>query len=115
MRPFSHIRLSYGLLLALSAYGALCLLRAPCLFQSLFHVPCPGCGMRRALLAALRGDFLSAFQFHLMFWSLPLLGALIVFDGKPFQNRLANRLCLFGVLLGFVLNYIRQLAPLLFG
>ncbi|MGN0478485.1 MAG: DUF2752 domain-containing protein [Hominenteromicrobium sp.] len=41
-----------------------------CPFRYLFGVSCPGCGMTRALLAAVFSDFGTAFSFHPLF---PLL------------------------------------------
>jgi hypothetical protein len=39
----------------------------------LFGLPCPGCGLTRATLAAVRGDFRSALQFHpLVFVATPM-------------------------------------------
>jgi hypothetical protein len=35
-----------------------------CLFAILLRIPCPGCGMTRALLATLRGDFHQAFALN---------------------------------------------------
>ena len=35
-----------------------------CPFRYFFGVACPGCGMTRALLSALRFDFAAAFSYH---------------------------------------------------
>ena len=47
-----------------------------CPFRFFFGISCPGCGMTRALLAALRLDFAAAFSYHPLFFLLPffLLG-----------------------------------------
>ncbi len=42
-----------------------------CPIDWLFGVPCPGCGMSRALLCALRLDFAGAFHYHPLFWIVP--------------------------------------------
>ena len=47
----------------LAAVGVLVLLYH-CPFRYFFGVACPGCGMTRALLAVLRGDFAAAFGYH---------------------------------------------------
>jgi hypothetical protein len=63
------------------AVAALGVLLAPvklCLVAILFHAPCPGCGMTRAALALLRGDFARAYALHpLSFVLVPFLGAII--------------------------------------
>ena len=40
---------------------------ALCLFQLLFRWECPGCGMTRALCAALHGDLAAAWNFNRLF------------------------------------------------
>jgi hypothetical protein len=48
-----------------------------CVFANLTGTPCPGCGLTRAALALLRGDFAGATAIHPLIWiCLPLLGAL---------------------------------------
>jgi len=47
-----------------------------CPFRLLSGLPCPGCGMTRALCALLRGDLDAALRFNL--FSIPVLGLLIV-------------------------------------
>ena len=42
-----------------------------CPFRFFFGISCPGCGMTRALLAALRLDFAAAFSYHPLFFLLP--------------------------------------------
>jgi hypothetical protein len=50
-----------------------------CVVAVLFHVPCPGCGMTRAALSMLRGDFASAFALHpLSIVIVPFTGAVVV-------------------------------------
>ena len=54
-----------------------------CPLAGIFGIPCPGCGLTRASLAALRGDFGAALHFHpLVFWVAPvyvfLIGGLLV-------------------------------------
>lgn len=80
-------------------------LGAQCIFLSVLGIPCPGCGMSRAMLAALRLDFAAAFQYHLMFWSMPLLYLYFLFDGHLFPGRLTDRIILYLILAGFLVNW----------
>jgi hypothetical protein len=53
-----------------------------CPSATLFGIPCPGCGLTRATLAALHGDFAAALRFHpLVFVLTPLLGLLAARGG----------------------------------
>ena len=60
----------------ISAMTAVTLIDLPlCPMATFLHVPCPGCGMTRATLSALHGDFATSFHFHpLAFILVPLLG-----------------------------------------
>lgn len=54
------------------AWLALYLLDIGCVFRLMTGIPCPGCGMTRAWLAALRLDFAAAFAYHPLFWMVPI-------------------------------------------
>ena len=54
------------------AWLALYLLDIGGVFRLLTGIPCPGCGMTRAWLAALRLDFAAAFAYHPLFWAVPI-------------------------------------------
>ncbi len=82
------------------------LLRIPCVLLWATGYECPGCGMTRALISALRFDFVSAFQYHRMFWSLPILGLYVLFDGKLFKNKILNAFILILIAVGFVVNWV---------
>lgn len=58
------------------AWLALYLLDIGCVFRLMTGIPCPGCGMTRAWLAALRLDFAAAFAYHPLFWVVPIAFAL---------------------------------------
>lgn len=48
--------------------------RPLCLFRMLFHRPCPGCGMTRAVSCVAHGQFKKAFQYNkLVVIVLPIL------------------------------------------
>ena len=106
-------------LLCLTGAGVLLLLwqqfRLPCLFRAVTRIPCPGCGMTRAWLAALRLDFPAAFRWHPMFWSIPLLAVYIVYDGKLFPNKAVNRLFWGTIFAGILVVYLARLFGFLGG
>ena len=79
-----------------------------CFWLATFGVPCPGCGMTRATLAALRLDFQEAFRMHPMFWAMPLLGVHLFLDGGLFRHRWANVFFLCAVGVGFLLSWLRH-------
>ena len=56
---------------ALLAVVGILLLDVGCVFRRITGIPCPGCGMTRAHLAALRLDFRAAFYYHPL-WFLPV-------------------------------------------
>ena len=60
----------------------------PCPFLKLFGVPCPGCGLTRAISLLVHGDFHAALAFHAF---APLFLAAILLSGisgvLPQKNR----------------------------
>ncbi len=89
--------------------GSMVALQIPCVFHYFLHIPCPGCGMTRAWLAAFRLDFQTAFEFHPMFWSLPVLYAYFLFDGGILRHKTLDRILLCGIALGFGIQWLCRL------
>ena len=91
-------------------YLLLELLGVTCPIKFLTGVSCAGCGMSRAWLALVRGDFISAFSFHPLLL-LPVPAALLLM----FRKKLPRRLCaltLWGIVGAFLAVYIlRMLNP----
>lgn len=88
------------LLLAL----AVLVLDVGCIFRRITGIPCPGCGMTRACLAAMRLDFHSAFFYHpLWFLPAPLVLGTIFFPGGIFVSQKAEKV-MACVLLALVLG-----------
>ena len=54
-----------------------------CPIKYLTGVPCPGCGLSRALAALLRLDFWTALRFHPMVFVLPPVVLYALFGKKP--------------------------------
>lgn len=67
------VSLAAFLLLAWSLTGTSCTLR------SITGLPCPGCGLTRALIAVLRGDLAAALQLHPLFWLAPPVLAAVLY------------------------------------
>lgn len=59
-----------------------------CPFRRVFSVDCPGCGVTRACLLALRGDFADAWALHPLFWLVVPLWILL-FGGIFFPQKSA--------------------------
>ncbi len=90
------------------------LLGWPCVFTAVLGIPCPGCGMTRALLAALRLDLAAAFSLHPMFWSLPILYLYFLSDNGLFHRKALDRTLLIGIAGGFLLHWICRVFAILF-
>ncbi len=59
-----------------SSYG---ILPPACMFKHLTALPCPSCGMTRAMILIARGDLLEAFRYNIL--SVPLFAAALAFVG----------------------------------
>lgn len=70
------------------AWLALYLLDIGCVFRLMTGIPCPGCGMTRAWLAALRLDFAAAFAYHPLFWVVPIAFVLAFVRDGAASNKL---------------------------
>ena len=84
-------------------------LHIPCLLKVLLDIPCPGCGMTRAYVRVLHFDVVGAFQYHAMFWVMPILLLYYFFDGKIIKNKWLNNGMLILIGVGFFVNWIVQL------
>ena len=58
----------------------------PCVFKGVTGMPCPGCGMTRACLAILQGEFTTAWRYHPFSFLLIGLAILIVFQPEYTQE-----------------------------
>lgn len=105
------------ILLAILA-GAMVLLvqlDASCLVRKYLGIICPACGMSRAWLAVLRLEFASAFSYHPMFWSIPVLAFVYLFDGRPFGSEKLGRWTCILILAGLAVCYAVRLVAYLSG
>lgn len=87
----------------------------PCVIRHFTGIPCPGCGMSRAWLHALRLDFAGAVHYHPMFWSVPVLALYILYDGRPIPSPKVNNILLAILLAAFFLCYLFRLILFLNG
>lgn len=110
MRKLSHLK-EKCLLLALmgAGIGLMWFFQLPCVWKTLLGIPCPGCGMTRAWICALRLNFGEAFDMHPMFWSVPVLLLWWLFDGHIFRRKFWNLLIPSAIGAGFVINWLCQL------
>lgn len=83
-----------------------------CVYRKILNIPCPGCGMTRAFLSAIKFDFIKAFKFHPMFWSVPILYLYFLFDGKLFKNKKVNMIVFIFIAIGFGINWGWQIFQL---
>ena len=109
-QPKKKILITLSLLLAVII---LKLAGAECFFLSLTGIPCPGCGMTRAVISAVSADFVSAFSHHAMFWSLPVLYLYFLTDGRLFKNKALNTLVFILIAVGFGIVWVTKIVSLL--
>jgi len=84
----TELRRGVLLFLALGAlFLVLAALRGPCLLKQTVGLPCPGCGLTRGCLSALRLDLAGAVRWHPLFWLGPPVLFLAVWrQGKVFAR-----------------------------
>ena len=46
--------------------GVCVYLKVPCLFKTLFHIPCPGCGLTRGFKALFKLDIIGSFKYNIL-------------------------------------------------
>lgn len=88
-------------------YIILNLMDLGCPIRAISGLSCPGCGMTRATLAALRFDFKDAFYYHPLFFLSPLMFLLFLFEGfiKPKYYKTAW----IAIIVLFILVYLYRL------
>ncbi len=98
------ITVAYFLILAI-----LYRFHAACIFLTFLSFPCPGCGMMRAWLSVLKLNFVAAFNYHFMFWSMPVLYLYFLFDGKLLKNKKLNKAVFILIAVGFLFEWILKI------
>lgn len=113
---FSKLIPRVSILLAAAAIlGLWVMMDWPCALRSLTGIPCPGCGLSRAWLSALRLDLAAACSYHPMFWSIPILVLYALFDGQLFRRKWLNIGLLALLLGGIAVSYVFRIVAYLSG
>ena len=106
------------LILGALAYASALLFGWYCPIKYLTGVPCPGCGLSRALAALLRLDFRTALRFHPMVFVLPPVVLYALFGKKPLLgSKNLERVLLWSVIVLDIAIWLIRLAlhdPLIF-
>ena len=101
------------------AYVCASLLGWGCPLQHFTGIPCPGCGMSRALFALLRLDFGAALRWHPMIYVQPPVALYTLFGKKPLLgSKTRERVLLWGTLVLWAAVWIVRLIvrdPLVWG
>lgn len=83
----------------------------PCMNKQLFGIDCPGCGMQRALVLILRGEFSEAFfMFPAIYTVIAFFGflALNFLDKKRNYHKIIIGLGIFNALI-MIISYIYKI------
>ena len=97
--------------LFLSIFLTICLiffLDYGCIYRNIFDIPCPGCGMTRAWISFLNGKINDAFYYHPLFWSVPIIMLLVIFENKIKNKKMLSILFIIFAIL-FIGVYLYRL------
>lgn len=97
-----HRSALFGALLVAAFYLLLFTLGISCPIKFLIGISCPGCGMTRACLSALRLDFAAAFSYHPLWVLLPPIALLLLWESKKAKRLFLPTLLLFVLALSIV-------------
>ena len=74
----------------------------PCVFVYFLGIPCPGCGMTRAMYSLLSLDLVAAWNYNPLIFAKPYVMSYVFFEWKhPIHKRL-----LLGVGIGAIVNWL---------
>ncbi|MBS7298776.1 MAG: DUF2752 domain-containing protein [Eubacteriales bacterium] len=99
----------YATVLILFAVAIYYLTNVKCPILEVTGIRCLGCGMTRAIISAIKFNFKAAFSYHYMFWSVPLIYLIFLFDGRIFKRKCLNVILYILLLSGFVINWIMHI------
>ena len=87
-------------------YGLMQLAGITCPIRYLTGISCPGCGMTRAVISVLKGNFAASFHYHALWPVAIVIGFIVVFGNKRIRS---SRLLLYGALLVFGGYYLYRM------
>lgn len=98
----------YKVIFFIAVSGIILLVFYHCPFLYFFGIPCPGCGMTRALIAASRLDFKEAFYYHPLFLVVIIAAVymLLKLTGRVSVSKKAENNLLKGICILFIIVYI---------
>ena len=86
-------------------------LRIPCVFNLIFKLKCPGCGVTRMIASVARLDFVSAFHFNpFLFITAPIILFIIAYSEFNYIRRAS-----YDIGKASILIWIELVAALIFG
>lgn len=88
-------------------YTAMELIGITCPIKFITGISCAGCGMSRAWMAFLQLDIAKAFEYHPLFWLVPI--AVIVLLCKSKINIKIYKIIIFTIIIMFAIVYICRL------
>ena len=86
----------------------------PCLNKSLFGIDCLGCGIQRAFILVIKGDFIEAFKMYPAIYTLLLFGIFLILNYKrkfKHSKRIILTLATINVLI-IVISYFIKMKPI---
>ena len=86
------------------------ILKVGCPIKFLTGISCAGCGMTRAWIYVLKLDFPRAFQFHPLFWTVPIGSAVYLFR-EHIPYKVVRFLANIGIILFVTVYIIRMINP----
>ena len=81
-----------------------------CPFEIIFGIPCPSCGITRALLKFISFDFVNAFYYHPLFLLVPFIFIVIIYKDYKFFNKIyKNNYIWISLIIIFIVTFILRL------
>ena len=86
----------------------------PCLNKSLFGIDCLGCGIQRAFMHLIRGEFLLAYKMYPAIYTLLLFGLFLLINRKMNFKNSRKIIITFAIvnLLIIIISYYIKMKPI---